>query len=235
MSEKTRPTESEVEEPQADAETQQAPEAEEEQAVEEQGLSRIEVEHYAAIREASIKVGAFLVTWEGHKSDASMSKKRYDSAVEALCEFIDDGPTAQRKLPGTGAADGDGDGGNNDGDGGDGCLEVNEHFISDAWRDLSVADLSIPGAAATNLADGGLDTIGRLIDKMKKDATYWAKDVTGIGPAKQTVIEDAVPQFFKDHPEYRQEPEAEEDAAELLADDDAGPTDPCVPEFPPAA
>jgi hypothetical protein len=67
---------------------------------------------------------------------------------------------------------------------------VTADVASDAWRKESIESLGLPPKLAEKLAENSITTIGELEDK--RAAFGGLSSISGIGPAKVTVIEDAV-------------------------------------------
>lgn len=87
-----------------------------------------------------------------------------------------------------------------------------------SWREVTIEDAGIPEKLCAFLLENKppLETLGDIADwsdKHKKSLT----DVTGIGPAKATQIEDALVEFWAQRnstPEDEGEEDAEDDAGE---------------------
>lgn len=91
--------------------------------------------------------------------------------------------------------------------------------MNEAWRDLHITELQLSDRTTELLlsaSPSAIETIGDLTDFLndKKGRRY--TDIDGIGPAKAQEIDDAMVDFFANHPEYcekKSEP-AEEEAIE---------------------
>lgn len=70
---------------------------------------------------------------------------------------------------------------------------------SDEWRAADIGDLAIPDGVLEKLRESGVETIGDLEDLRADISNGKAKWPKGIGPAKVTIIEDAVIQWLTVH------------------------------------
>ena len=123
------------------------------------------------------------------KDAHSTARKVYDMAVVALTDLIDE--ENQDREPTLF----------------DGQPAKSNYGDAEPWKQWLLRD--IDGLCDENgilnaLTKAGIETLGDLT-KMNEDGTQLC-DIKGIGVERATVIEDAIMQFWADHPEYEEDP-----------------------------
>lgn len=152
-----------------------------------------------AIREAADEVKKKRTTYENAKTIATEAKKAWEAAVEREQEVIDestreyplfDGNRNKAKAAINAAIDSQ-------------KSEIAEKVkagATDQWRSFPLAGTSIPSNILSILAESSIATVGDVANLSNKKLAL--TDVRGIGPTKAARIEDALAQFWLDHPEY---------------------------------
>lgn len=124
------------------------------------------------------------------------AKDRFDNAVENMASIAGRGPQSTPLFDGRG------------GDGEStatqppqaGASEMSESTTTadpNAWRKEPIESLGLPPKLTDRLEEAGISTIGELEDK--RGSRDGLRGISGIGPAKVTVIEDAVIGWLSKH------------------------------------
>lgn len=178
-----------------------------------------------AIREAADEVKKKRTTYENAKTIASEAKKAWEAAVEREQEVIDestreyplfDGNRNKAKAAINAAIDAQ-------------KAEVAEKAkagATDQWRSFPLTGTSIPSNILAILAESSIATVGDVANLSNKGLAL--TDVRGIGPTKAARIDDALAQFWLDHPEFTMGGKAE--AAEPETKEYHAPADEFEPE-----
>jgi hypothetical protein len=129
---------------------------------------------------------------ETHKT----AKERFEAALDNLTRIAERGPERMPLFDGRG---GDGESsatqppqaGASEASESDATADTaNTIADANAWRKEPIESLGLPPKLADRLEEAGISTIGELEDK--RAAFNGLRGISGIGPAKVTVIEDAV-------------------------------------------
>jgi hypothetical protein len=68
-----------------------------------------------------------------------------------------------------------------------------------------VAELKVGDRALKALEDAGFSTLGKLSDHMRDQASFWAKEIKGLGEKGAEEVCDRFADFWNAHPEYCEE------------------------------
>lgn len=79
---------------------------------------------------------------------------------------------------------------------------------ADAWRDLDIEEFGLPAKIDAALRNAGLETIGKLSDRMNT-GVWWHHELKGIGEKASEQIGDLFAEFWSRHPEYAQPKDGE--------------------------
>lgn len=139
----------------------------------EQTAAKRDHERLAAIEEAEQRVADCESAWESAKSEAKCCKDAFDAAVLRLRNVITSKDDGQQDLP------------------------FSEP--SEAWRAVHVDTLGLASQTVAALVEANRATIGDLADWTAHNPLT---DLKGIGDAKACAIEDALTEFWSQHPEY---------------------------------
>jgi len=129
-----------------------------------------------SIRRIETEVSLAETEWLSRQEAAKDAKKRFDAAVSKLRFAVRE--TNQLALPFT---------------------EPEEPGV-DAWREVPIESLNLSGTIVAILHEQNLSTLGAVADFTASGSTL--TNVTGIGPASADKIEEALTEFWSDHPEY---------------------------------
>ena len=160
--------------------------------------------HEECVVAASTAVAASAVDWARSQEAAKSAKKEFDGAVEKLREIIARGPEAMPLFDGQAEDDQD--------------KEDDEDDIAsspDAWREVSINELGLSEAILEKFDEIDVATVGELEDlraEISQGKSSWPK---GVGPAKVTIIEDAVLSWLSLHQAVEQEKTGDDDETEV--------------------
>lgn len=164
-------------------------------------IARFDLEY--EIRNQQIKVAGLASSWSKKQAAAKHAKKEFDLEVENLRDmeqrlergefglpfqgYVDTGSTSSGTSSGTSAAPLPGQQELPLGESGAEATTTDQP--DDAWRAVTLAELSIKGKLAESLTDAGLTTLGALADYTAADKRL--TDIAGIGAGKAAKIEEA--------------------------------------------
>jgi DNA polymerase/3'-5' exonuclease PolX len=151
--------------------------------------TKIEQAHYQEIRDTNKSVRSLELEHDAAKSKASAAKKAFEQADAELRHLIARGPDRQ------------------------GQLDLDAGQDSEAWRTVTLAEIGVDASILKNLMehDPPIATIG---DVQKHCEEYELTNVKGIGAAAELKIDQALSQYWQDHPRQDLPPEAADETAE---------------------
>ncbi len=150
---------------------------------------RRKAEHLEVIQEKWAEVDKLFRGWKDKKAAADAAKKLYEAENEILHDMISEENAPQPTLPGCSTVEMEEQQQEN---------EPNQAAQpdSEAWRDVTIEELGFPPAICKILREDQDEPIVTLGDINNWCKQFSLDDLSGIGPAKVTIMEDCMEQFW---------------------------------------
>ena len=150
---------------------------------------RRKAEHLEVIQEKWAEVDKLFRGWKDKKAAADAAKKLYEAENEVLHDMISEENAPQPTLPGCSTVEMEEQQQEN---------EPNQAAQpdSEAWRDVTIEELGFPPAICKILREDQDEPIVTLGDINNWCKQFSLDDLSGIGPAKVTIMEDCMEQFW---------------------------------------
>jgi len=140
--------------------------------------------HYEKYHELATQAAADLKVWTDAQDVQKAKKKLYDASVEKLIVHGAGPP----EMP---------------------LFEDKPKPPAEDWRAIPLSSIGIKAKTVNALAEknGGIATVGSLVDFQAKHGTFWVKNLKGVGVQAGTEIDNALEKVWKANPQAGDEAE----------------------------